>query len=111
MSLELAINRICAQQPQERTAVWMVGEQLKDMLRADPSLAELVAQDLDVPEMSLVSCEKRIKAYADAHKKGGFSCVIPSEAERIIREFYGLPAPGQLPAPVTREFIYLEEFF
>lgn len=95
MSLALALEKITAQQPRERTPVWMVGEQLKDILRAAPSLAELVVQDLDVKEMSISECEKRLKAFADQHKTGSFSCVIPSEAERIIREFYGLPQASE----------------
>lgn len=112
MSLEIALEKIAAQQPKERTPVWMVGEQLKDMLRAEPHLAELVAQDLDVKEMSLSECEKKIKAFADTHKTGNFACVIPSEAERIIREFYGLPTAGEaVPEPVRDNLIRLEDFF
>lgn len=88
--LSNAITKIEKQQPKERTAVWMVGEQLKDILRHEPHLAELVNQDLDQKALSLANCEKQIKAYADKHKTGNFACVIPSEAERIIREFYGL---------------------
>lgn len=94
-----AIEKITAQQPKERTAVWMVGEQLKDMVRDEPHLAELVARDLEIEAMSLSECEKKIKAYADKHKTGSFACVVPDEAERIIREFYGLPEPGEAPAP------------
>lgn len=94
MMLETAMERITAQQGTERTPVWMAGEQLKDILRHEPHLAELVVQDLENQEMSLTECEKRIKAFADKHKTGGFACVIPSEAERIIREFYGLNAPA-----------------
>ena len=74
----------------ERSAVWMVGEQLKDMLRMEPELEELLDRDLDVPEMSIAAAEKKIKAFADAHKQGGFSCVTPAEAEKILRNFYGL---------------------
>ena len=88
--LNQAIAKIEKQQPKQRTAVWMVGEQLKDILRSEPHLAELVNQDLDQKAMSLENCEKKIKAYADKNKTGNFACVIPSEAERIIREFYGL---------------------
>lgn len=100
-SLEIALEKIAAQQPKERTAVWMVGEQLKDLLRAEPHLAGLVVQDLEREGMSLAECEKKIKAYADKHKTGSFACVIPSEAERIIREFYGLGAgEGDSAAPV-----------
>lgn len=114
--LEAALEKITAQQPEGRTPVWMVGEQLKDMLRAEPRLAEIVAQDLDVKEMSLAECEKKIKEFADKHKTGRFSCVIPSEADRIIRAFYGLPSPDEAPvygessAPAGN-VIHLEDFF
>ena len=90
--LEIALQKITAQQGEEYTPVWMVGEQLKDICRNEPKSAELVAQDLDIPEMSLTLCEKQIKAYADSHREGNFACVIPSVAEKIIREFYGLTA-------------------
>ena len=72
----------------------MVGEQLKDICAADPHCAELVAQDLENKDMSLEKAAAKIKAYADElHKKqkGNCVCVPPNEAERIIREFYGLP--------------------
>ena len=46
--LETALGRIKAQQPKERTPVWMVGEQLKDILRANPQWAEMLAQDLEI---------------------------------------------------------------
>lgn len=95
--LNEAIVAIEKQQPKERTPVWMVGEQLKDMLRNEPELAELVREDLENKGMALAECEKKIKAFADKHKSGDFSCVIPSEAERIIREFYGLPERGTKP--------------
>lgn len=111
MSLQAALDKITAQQPKERTPVWMVGEQLKDILRGEPHLADIVAQDLDVKEMSLAECEKKIKAFADKHKTGSFSCVIPSEAERIIREFYGLPDRGVVEEPAGDNLIRLEDFF
>ena len=45
--------------------------------------------------MSITEAEKKIKAFADAHKTGGFACVTPEESDRILREFYGLPPrPG-----------------
>ncbi len=82
----------------ENTAPWMVGEQLKDICRSDPHCAEIVAQDLENPSMSIVECEKQIKAYADKqHRSGKCVCVPPNVAERIIREFYGLPAAGEQP--------------
>lgn len=103
-------EKISAQQGAERTAVWMAGEQLKDMIRNDARAQEIVSQDLDIPEMSLAECEKKIKAYADSHKTGNFACVTPIEAENIIREFYGIAkiseAPAEDSAPLT-----LDSFF
>lgn len=91
-----ALRRIEAQQKgKEDTAPWMVGEQLKDLLRAEPELAELVDRDLDGPGMGLADCEKKIKEYADKHRSGNFACVTPARAEEIIRTFYGLPKKGE----------------
>ena len=50
---------------------------MMDICRHDPASAELILQDLDRPAMSIVEAEKKVKAYADAHKNGSF---------------YGLPA-------------------
>lgn len=99
---EKAIAALEAQQAKvkPRSAQWMAGEQLKEICRREPASAELVAQDLEQPAMSIVEAEKKIKAFADKHKTGSFSCVTPAEAERILREFYGLPEPDTVPAPV-----------
>jgi hypothetical protein len=78
-----------------RSAPWMVGEQLKDICRREPESAELIAQDLQVEAMSLQEAEKKIKAFADAHKTGSFACVTPAESDRILREFYGLKRPDE----------------
>ncbi len=112
-NLEDAIRKIEAQQPKEHTTVWCCGEQLKDMLRAEPALAELVSQDLDNKSMSIAECEKKIKARADEiHKtaKGGGAAVSPMEAEGIIRKFYGLPERGAAPQKKA-EVIDLASFF
>lgn len=79
----------------EFTTPWMVGEQLKDICTREFDKAELIAHDLTVPEMSLAHAEKKIKAWADKHKKGNSVGVPPSVAEGIIREFYGLGKPGE----------------
>ena len=49
---------IRAQQGKERTAVWMVGEQLMDILRREPELREIAEQDLQREGMTLTDCEK-----------------------------------------------------
>ena len=93
--VEKAIAAIEEQQAKvkARSAQWMVGEQLKDICRREPTSAELIEQDLQVKEMSITEAEKKIKAFADAHKTGNFACVTPLDAEKILREFYGLPEP------------------
>lgn len=90
--IEQAIAAIEKQQTEvkERSPQWMVGEQLKDICRREPQNAELILQDLSVKEMSITAAEKKIKAFADKNKTGNFACVTPMEADRILREFYGL---------------------
>lgn len=92
--IERAIAMLNEQQRgvKERSAPWMVAEQLKDICRREPESAGLLAKDLENPQMGIVQAEKKIKAFADGHKAGGFSCVTPLEAEEILREFYGLGA-------------------
>lgn len=104
-------EKIAAQQGQENTPVWMVGEQLKDMIRDCPGWQELVGQDLDNESMSLAECEKKIKDYADKHRKGNFACVVPSVAEKIIREFYGLTDEARGAKHGGGNIINLEDFF
>lgn len=103
-------EKIRAQQPKERTPVWMVGEQLADIIRHNLAAQEIVSRDLDAPGMSLADCEKKIKAYADKHKTGNFACVIPSEAERIIREFYGITETASKPE-ASGVVLNLEDYF
>lgn len=93
------LDRIEQQQKgRENTAAWMVGEQLKDICRREPLAGELVEKDLAIKEMSLDNCEKKIKAWADKHKKGSCAVVPPNVAEKIIREFYGIPEAGSGPS-------------
>ena len=103
-------DKIRAQQPEQRTPVWMVGEQLADIIRHDPAAQEIVSRDLDAKGMGLADCEKKIKAFADAHKTRNFACVIPAEAEKIIREFYGI---AELGAASSEEGVVLnlEDYF
>lgn len=92
--IEQAIEMLNEQQSKvkERSAPWMVAEQLKDLCRREPESAELIARDLENPEMGIIQAEKKIKSFADSRKTGSFSCVTPMEAEEILRQFYGLGA-------------------
>lgn len=91
--LQQAINAISDQQKslKETHPAFCVGEQLKDIIATTPGAAELVLQDLKAKGMGLVDCEKQIEAYARANKEGNRGCCPPTESDRIIRKFYGLP--------------------
>ena len=77
----------------EGTPEYMVGQQLKDICK-DKACAQIVAEDLKNKSMGLKAAAGKIKAWADdQHKKKGGSCICvpPDVAEKILREFYGLP--------------------
>lgn len=92
--LNTVLDKITAQQSQYKkgSAPWCVGEQLKDILRAQPEAADLVAQDLEQKGMGIADCEKKIAAFATPTSQGNVGFCGPADADRIIREFYGLPA-------------------
>lgn len=96
--IQKVLDKITEQQKgKENTAPYFVGEQLKDIIKNNPAAAEIVGQDLEVKEMSIAECAKKIKAYADKHKTGNFAFVSPQQVEKIIREFYGISDTKALP--------------
>ena len=88
---EKAIQAVSALQPTEKTAVWMVGEQLKDIVRNEPACAEILLEDLQSETMSLAKAEEKIEERARKNNKGRCGIVTPAEADEILRKFYGLP--------------------
>ncbi len=112
MSAERAIALLEEQQAkvQARSPQWMVAEQLKDICRHEPHCAELIAQDLENPAMSITEAEKKIKAFSDGHRTGNFGCVTPAESDRILREFYGLPSPEAEPPSAGAQVLNLADF-
>ena len=110
--LQEATETIRGQQG-KRGPVWMCGEQLLEMIAADETAAKLVLDDLKHGVMSLKGCEAEIRAFAC---KNG-SCCTGEEAEKIIREYFGLQkaeAARQEPETATApasDIINLEDFF
>lgn len=102
-------EKIKAQQKgKEGTAVWMVGEQLKDICRKSDHIADIVSTDLDNPDMAIEKCERKIEEYARKNKKGSCGCCPPNVAEDIIKKFYGIPdeeATNNAP-----DIIYISDF-
>lgn len=72
--------------------VFWCGEQLKDICKATPGAAALVAADLEQPGMGIADCEKKIGEHFRKNRTSAEEG--PKAADKIIREFYGLPAPG-----------------
>lgn len=98
------------QQGGKRGPVWMCGEQLLEMIGQDVEAAKLVLDDMQHGGLSLTGCEKKIKAFAT---KNGNVCVGP-EAEKIIRDYFGLPERGPAKKPALEPaagVISLEDFF
>lgn len=93
IDLEEAIEAIEKQQAKLKkfSMAHTVGEQLKDILRDQPAAAGIVLEDLKNAGMGIVDCEKKIEAYASKNREGNAGCCPPQEADRIIREFYGIP--------------------
>ena len=98
---QLEAIRLIEEQQQELpkwSPVRMAGEQLKGIASMDPDAAELLAEDLRVKGKGIADAEKQIKKRADEYEKerhatvkgSGAVCVMPWEAEDILREFYGL---------------------
>lgn len=101
---EKVCDLIKAQQKgKEGTDVFAVGEQLAEMAWLEPVACELLVRDLELPNMGLVQAAAKIKAYADSHKKGNFAYVSPAQADKILREFYGIPAREEGPAGPSAE--------
>ncbi len=109
------IKKIEAQQKKLKPGeiAFYVGEQLKDICRSVPEQAELILHDLDNPEMSIVKAEAKIEKYASEHRQGKSGCCPPQEADRILREFYGLAPASVSSAPEAEksEIIDLADFF
>ena len=97
MDFEKLENIIREQQKgKEALPEFTVGEQLLDIARRELGVAELLAQDLAVPEMDLTAAAAKIKEYSDKnHKSAKCFCVTPIVAEKNLREFYHLPEAGQ----------------
>lgn len=75
---------------------FMIGEQLKEIAEREPLSAELLERDLEIEEMNLEAAEKHFQEHADRnHGKAKAFCITPKVAERLLREFYGLPIPEE----------------
>ena len=84
-------RKIRSQQGREHSPVWHTGEHLLEFLGKCPQYAELISTDLDNPQMSLTNFEKEISKASRANGGG----LGGSDADAVLRKFYGLPAEGE----------------
>lgn len=67
--------------------VWLVGEQIKDIVRREPDSAATILEDISGKNACLAEIEREISKYARAHS----GCCDPFRAENIIRKYFGIP--------------------
>lgn len=94
------------QEGHEYTDVWMVGRQLLDICAAEPGCRDLVEKDLESGGMTLKEAADKLKAKADEiqrQTKSNRICIPPEVAEGIIREYFGLPAKGEVAPAAAQE--------
>ena len=105
------------QKGHENEPIFMIGEQLKDIVSREPGIREILERDLLVDGMDLAGAASYFKKYADKNRKNAKCfCISPHVAEKLLREFYGLPdcaiESKKETAPVkTSGFIDLNSFF
>lgn len=77
---------------------YMIGEQLKDICRNDPACGPILLEDLENPDMGLAAADKKLYDHGKTLAKGrGGVGISPRAAEKVLREFYGLPDAGEAP--------------
>ena len=89
---------------------FMIGEQLKEIAEREPFSAELLERDLQIEEMNLEAVEKHFQEYANKNRKQAkVFCITPIVADKLLREFYGLPT-DKPEEQTSSEFIDLTSF-
>ena len=85
-----------------------IGEVVLMIAEASAQAAEIIAADLETPEMSLEKCFDALKAYAKKHQQGGFwGCMcnrfdLGNEVIKVVCDFYKIPAAAFGEAPKTQ---------
>lgn len=77
------------------SCAYEIGEQLKDICRRDPACVEILLEDLQNPDMGLAAADEMLYDWGkkQAKGKGGYG-ISGRQAEKLLREFYGLPEAG-----------------
>lgn len=86
-----------------------MGEVVLMIAQADEHAAEVIAADLDNPEMSFDKCFDALYEHAKKHQKGDFwGCMCnrfdpENPVIQVVADFYKVPLDGVQPAAETME--------
>lgn len=86
-----------------------MGEVVLMIAQADEHAAEVIAADLDNPEMSLQKCFDALYEYAKKNQKNNSWCCVCNRFEpdnpviQVVAEFYKVPLDGVQPEAEPKE--------
>lgn len=86
-----------------------MGEVVLMIAQADEHAAEVIAADLDNPEMSFDKCFRALYEYAKKHQKNYSWCCVCNRFEpdnpviQVVADFYKVPLDGVQPAAEPME--------
>ena len=88
------IEKQMQQATRRKGTVYHAGEQLRDICRREPDSAQLILTDMALGDKhGIAAAEQKIREYCRG-VGGGCS---DSEAEDVLRRFYGLGGAGEAP--------------
>lgn len=86
-----------------------MGEVVLMIAQADEHAAEVIAADLDNPEMSFDKCFDALYEHAKKHQKNNSWCCVCNSYDpenpviQVVADFYKVPLDGVQPAAETKE--------
>lgn len=96
----MSLHKIKAAVDAAKDNARQMGEVVLMIAQADEHAAEVIAADLDNPEMSFDKCFAALRAYAQKHQKGGFwGCMCnrfdpENPVIRVVADFYKIKLDG-----------------
>ena len=96
----MSLHKIKAAVDAAKDNARQMGEVVLMIAQADEHAAEVIAADLDNPEMSFDKCFAALRAYAQKHQKGGFWGYMCNRFDpenpviRVVADFYKIKLDG-----------------
>lgn len=105
----MSLHKIKAAVDAAKDNARQMGEVVLMIAQADEHAAEVIAADLDNPEMSFDKCFAALRTYAQKHQQGGFwGCMCnrfdpENPVIQVVADFYKVPLDGVQPAAEPME--------